>query len=389
MCKKNVDIVYAVASKLGSIGIGTIAYHAIKKVNDSPNLSYNIFCRGYDNKLDLKSKSIKSYGYLETISLPLRFLEKSLGLTLNPFKYINYFFGKLINKNLPNCKIYHTWVGFAPEAIMNAKKNGATLILEGANSHPLNYSKILNKEYNKLGLKEFLIDPNSWEKQSEILKEFDYVTCTSDFVYNSFLERGFSKKQLIKMPYGVELKNFKVKNHVNKKLKFVFIGSIQVRKGIYYLLKAWDELKLKDAELIIVGRVWADAKKIVDKYKDNNTIKFVGFESNPQKYLESSDVFVFPTLEEGSALVTYEAMASGLPLITTFNSGTIARDKKEALIVPAGNVEALKEKIKYLYDNPKIISKMGKDARKRVEQFSWKDYGERIAKFYEEILNKK
>jgi len=65
-----------------------------------------------------------------------------------------------------------------------------------------------------------------------------------------------------------------------------------------------------------------------EEYKNNKTIKFIGFTKNLKYYYEMSDVFVFPSLEEGSSLATSEAMAAGLPSIVTFNIGPIARDKK-------------------------------------------------------------
>lgn len=368
--------------------MGCTAYNAIKGIQSSGKLSFRVFCRGYKSNLKLNKKDISSYGFLEYLSYPLRFLEKKMGLNINPFKYINHFFGELVRRNLPSCKIYHTWMGISPEAVLKAKKNGATLILEGANSHHMNVAKIMNEEYRKVGMTENLIDLKQVKKDSEIYKLFDYIMCPSDFVYDSFLEQGFNKKQLIKMPYGVDSKNFQVKKKTDNKFRVVFVGSIQLRKGLRYLLQAWEELKLKNAELLIVGRVWPDMRDIVDKYSDDKTIKFVGFNSDPQKFLEISDVFVSPSLEEGSALTCYEAMAYSLPLIATYNTGAIVRDKKDGFITPAGSVRHLKEKVLYFYNNPKEIDKMGKNARKRVENFSWKNYGERISRAYRKILGK-
>lgn len=91
-------------------------------------------------------------------------------------------------------------MGIAPEAILKAKKEGAKLILEGHNSHPLNSIEIMNKEYSKLGMTEYKISPKTLEEESRIINLFDYVLCPSDFVYDSFLKRGFKKSQLIKIP---------------------------------------------------------------------------------------------------------------------------------------------------------------------------------------------
>jgi len=386
--KKNLDVVYTVASKLGTIGMGITSMEAIKGIEKS-GLNYKAFSRGHVKEIKLNKKNLTNYSWLEYLSYPFRFIEKFLKIKINSFKLVNGFFGYLVYKNLPKTKIYHTWMGISPKAIVKAKKEGAILVLEGANSHPLNSAKILNKEYKKYKMKDYLIDEKKIEKDSKIYQNFDYIMCPSDFVYYSFLEQGFPKEKLIKMPYGVDIKRFAPKDSYSKKedkIKFIFVGSIQMRKGIQYLLKAWKELNPENAELLIVGRVWPDAKNIVEKYKKNKTIKFLGF-AKPEEILKNADVFISPSLEEGSALTCYEAMASGLPLIATSSTGSIARDKKDGFIIPIRDVKVLKEKIKYFYDNPKQIEKMGKSARKYVKKFTWEDYGKRLGDFYKEKLN--
>ncbi|MDP2946840.1 MAG: glycosyltransferase family 4 protein, partial [Nanoarchaeota archaeon] len=363
--KDSIDVVYVVASKLGTIGMGTAAYNAIKQLEHS-ELSYKIFCRGYNRKLELNNKNIISAGYLEYLSLPLRFMEKKLHFKINPFGYINKKFGNFVLKNLPECKIYHTWPGISPESINKAKKEGAFLILEAANSHPMNSAKIMNDEYEKFGMNEYIVNIDKIKNDSDIYKNFDYIMCPSNFVFDSFLREGFRKEKLVLMPYGTDVKKFHPTSQSHSGIKFIFVGSIQLRKGIQYLFKAWEELNFKNAELIVVGRVWPDAKKIVDKYKNNSTIRFCGVDSNLKKYYSEADVFVFPSLEEGSALVNYEAMASGIPIIATLNAGSVARDKKDGFIIPIRNTEKLKEKMRYFYNNPSEIQRMGKNARKRV-----------------------
>ena len=259
MKESKIDVVYVVASKLGSIGMGKASYNAIKGIDDS-DLSYDVFCRGHKKDLNLNPHKLHSYGFLEWASYPFRFLEKKMGFNINPFKYINKAFGELINWNLPKSKIYHTWMRIAPKAIKKAKKNGTILILEGHNSHPLNSLNIMNSEYKKLGLNEFIQDPKEIKDEIELIKQFDYVMCSSEFVYESFLNQGFRKEQLIKLSYGVDTNKFKpskIKKE-NKKIRFIFVGSVQIRKGVHYLLQAWEELKLKDAELLIIGREYPD-----------------------------------------------------------------------------------------------------------------------------------
>jgi len=386
--KKDVDVVYVIGSKIGTAGIGMIAYNVVKSLEKS-GLSYMIFCRGYDKKLKLNKKNIKSYSYLETISLPLRFLQKKMHFNIDPFKFVNELFGKSIERNLPNCKIYHTWTDLAPGALNKAKKQGSILILEGANSHVKNANDLITYENEKLGFKDIYYK-YKLEHVLKLYKLYDYVICPSNFVYDSFYKNGFAKDKLIIVPYGVDLKKFQMKkDRRDKKFRAIFAGSLQLRKGIQYMLPAWKELNLNNAELVVLGRVWPDTAKIVERYKNDSSIRFVGFDSDASVHMKNSDIFVFPTIEEGSALVTYEAMASGLPMVTTYNSGTFARDGKEGFIVPIRDTEALKKKIKYLYDNPDVCKKMSLAARKRAENFSWESSGNKLISTYKKLLKKK
>ncbi|MFH1421146.1 MAG: glycosyltransferase family 4 protein, partial [Planctomycetota bacterium] len=96
--------------------------------------------------------------------------------------------------------------------------------------------------------------------------------------------------------------------------------------------------------------------------------------------------FVFPTIEEGSALVTYEALASGLPVITTPNAGSVIRDGKDGFIIPIRNTEMLAEKIEYFYKNRDAVKEMGKSASERALEFKWEKYSKQLVKEYEKVL---
>ncbi|MCS6943797.1 MAG: glycosyltransferase family 4 protein, partial [Geminocystis sp.] len=171
---------------------------------------------------------------------------------------------------------------------------------------------------------------------------------------------GKSPNQVIAIPYGFNPERFFVKEVEERRFRILFVGIIGFRKGVYYLLEAFRQLQLKDAELILVSPVEDDFKPILAKYEGLfHYIHSLPNEQVSQIYHRSS-VFILPSLIEGSAIVTYEAMASGLPVIVSENTGAIARDGKDGFIVPIRNVEALKEKIITLYENGDMRHEMGK-----------------------------
>src|SRR5215213_11148463 len=105
---------------------------------------------------------------------------------------------------------------------------------------------------------------------------------------------------------------------------------------------------------------------------------------NPGEYLSKATVHVFPSQCEGSAKVTYEAAACGLPQITTREAGDVVTDGVEGIIIPPGKVDCLAEAIQHLYQNPNIVERMSIAARKRVvENFTWDHFRTRLLAGYE------
>ncbi len=131
-----------------------------------------------------------------------------------------------------------------------------------------------------------------------------------------------------------------------------------------------------------MGRVLPEIKDVLRAYADLPGIRTVGFLNTPAEAYQQSDIFVFPSIEEGSALVTYEALACGLPVVTTPNAGSVVRDGVEGFIVPIRDPDALAERMERLRTDVRLRREMGKAARRRAEEFPWERHGEQLALSY-------
>jgi glycosyltransferase involved in cell wall biosynthesis len=98
-----------------------------------------------------------------------------------------------------------------------------------------------------------------------------------------------------------------------------------------------------------------------------------------------ADVFLLPSICEGSATVIYEALAAGLPVICTANAGSVVRDGIEGFIVSVGNYEAIADKLELLATNPELRSEMSKNARQRAKEFTLDGYQKRLIKIIAKI----
>jgi len=142
-------------------------------------------------------------------------------------------------------------------------------------------------------------------------------------------------------------------------------------KGQCYLMLAWEGLGLKDADIILAGlgtEYWT---------------KGCGQVNDIAKIYEQCSVYVQPTVTEGFGIPVLEAMAYGRPVIVTEGAGVseLIEDGKEGFVVPIRSPEAIAEQIRYFYDNPSEIKRMGANARQKAEQYTW----EKIRKKYEEM----
>jgi glycosyltransferase involved in cell wall biosynthesis len=145
---------------------------------------------------------------------------------------------------------------------------------------------------------------------------------------------------------------------------------------------------LPDGELWLVGHVDDSMQEVVHRFaRRNPAIRAVGRVPHVElpAYYRSGTVFVLPSVSEGSALVVYEAMASGLPSIVTTNTGARIRDGVDGFVVPIRDVDALQEKLLWLYEHPQERREFGQAARLRAESFTWNDYGERLIRIYDGI----
>jgi glycosyltransferase involved in cell wall biosynthesis len=388
--KEKPKVVYSIGAQFAApCGVGYTAYTAVRWGAFKSGYLSKLICQSYI-KSEVPKEKIISFPWLRYLILPFRAVQMIFKWDwICPFPYSDKLYSWLAAKKVSNGNILHSWMGYSKLAIREAKKRGMISIVECASSHPALQREILKEEYSKFPTDSTVATDEQINRLDTELREADYITIPSDFVEQSFIERGFPKEKLIKIPFGADINKYStLKKKRSNKFTVIFVGAIHFRKGLHYLLQAWRDLNLKNAELIVVGRIWPDIHKALEPYKKIPGVKWVGF-AKPKEYYQQGDIFVCPSLEEGSAGVTYEAMASGLPVVTTFNSGSIVRDGKDGFIIPIRNVEAIKKKILYFYNNPQQIKKMGQSARKYVEKFTWEDYGAKLSKAYEKVLEKR
>ena len=225
------------------------------------------------------------------------------------------------------------------------------------------------------------------ERKEQEVQLADHIFVASSITKKSLLDVGINSKKITVIPYGAPIDYFQPQPKADKNFRALFVGRVSPRKGVHYLLQAWQELQLPDAELLLVG-----SNQFPDGWLDQYQDLFRHIPSIPHaslnQYYSSGSVLVFPSLVEGFGLVLLEAMACGIPVITTPNTAgpDIITDGIEGFIVPIRDVEALKEKVEWCYRHPQELAEMGQAARRKAEQLTWDLYRQKLSSRVREIV---
>jgi glycosyltransferase involved in cell wall biosynthesis len=298
-------------------------------------------------------------------------------------------FDRWVESCLQPCDVYHclTACGLRTHRVAR-QRYGALTVCDRGSSHIVYQDRILQQEHERWSLPYKHIDERVIAKEQQEYEECDIITVPSTFAYNSFISEGISAKKLRKISFGVDLELFRPVKKKDEVFRVIYVGTVSVRKGLRYLLEALEPL-LKEIEIWVIGTVTPEMKPLLSRYEDR--VRFFGPipRSELYEYYSQGSVFVLPSLEEGLALVQAQAMACGLPIIATTNTGAedLFTDGIEGFIVPIRAPDAIREKVLHLYKNPEVRSGMGDASLRRVQSIGgWDSYGDNVSATYADAL---
>jgi glycosyltransferase involved in cell wall biosynthesis len=275
--------------------------------------------------------------------------------------------------------VAYIWPGASTWVYEQVKARGHTLVMERINCHRATARRILDDAYDRLGWAAMhgISDEHTAEEQYK-LELADYVLCPSPLVLQSMADAGISRRKLLSASYGWDPRRFRGEHRLVDRsdgLTVIFVGLACVRKGIHLLLKAWDRARIK-GRLLIVGDLASDIASGCADQLNRPDVNVVPYVDDVAAAYRSAHLFAFPTLEEGSPLVSYEAMAGGLAIVTSpMGAGEVIRDGQEGIVLDPYAEDAWVNALKKLAANQELRESLGRNARSRVEAYTWLHVG--------------
>lgn len=214
----------------------------------------------------------------------------------------------------------------------------------------------------------------------------DWFLSPSAHVDKSLCFCGANSDMIIRCPYGSNFEVDKDNSATHSPVRFVYCGRASMPKGIHHLLRAADTLEPGSFELSIIG-AYDNADGFLTPYL--NKYEFTGnvLKSHVKEIMSKSDVMVFPSLTDGMSLACLEALACGLPLLTTTATGAsdFVVEGSNGFVVEPGDEAALAEHMRWFMEHPHELEAMKSAAVESARKITWKAYNECVKEAFGRI----
>jgi glycosyltransferase involved in cell wall biosynthesis len=294
--------------------------------------------------------------------------------------------------------VVHCWPRATLETAAAAQETGVASVREAPNTHTAYAYERVAGETARLGLAQPGGHSHTADVQALALEEREYaavdlVAVPSEFSRRTFLERGYAPARLGLHQYGFDPSLFPApegrRNGRPRGLRALFVGRCEPRKGLHYALQAW--LASGAAErgtFTICGDFYPGYRELLAEGLGHPSVAVKGFVPNVADLMRESDVLVLPSVEEGSALVTYEAQASGCVPVVSEAAGARCTHLEDGLVHDAGDVTTLTEHLRTLDRDPELLARLRARTLVRRDELTWAQGARDLERLYRGLLTR-
>jgi glycosyltransferase involved in cell wall biosynthesis len=322
-------------------------------------------------------------------------LGTKLGFDKRPVTYLkNEVFDWVVAKrHVEPCTIFHGFEQCCLFSFQKARALGAITVLDQPIIHRTTLERIEREERQRHGVPApdhypFWYHQHVARKYKELALT-DYVFGGLQYVKDTMVENGFPADRVFVIPYGADTGTYQpIDRPARAGLEILYVGPLNFWKGLPYLFDVMEGLDLPGARLTIIGRLDPDWTPYVERRLAalGERVRYLGTFPNkdmPRAYADA-DVMVFPSLVGGLGIVCFEAMATGLPVITS-SGDVIIRDGVDGLVVPVRDIEGWRQALRRLAAGRDYRLALGAAGADRLKSFTWDAFGRGNLRAYEEI----
>ncbi len=385
---RRLRVLYSFPQKIGATGVCHAAWQHVKGLHDAgaavtvfPGVLHKPFPTGIPVRPTLSRGKIRiPYSVLGNF--------RSYGLH-------DWVVARRLRKMAGQFDIVHGFALGSLETLRVAKELGIPTVLERSNAHTRFAYEVVKKECEMLGIKMPKRHPHAFnaevlQREEQEYAAADYLFCPSEFVAGTFRDRGFSPARLVRFQYGFdESACYPPAEPRDQKpgLTVIFAATCAPRKGLHYALDAWLKSSAHhDGKFLIVGDFMSGYAKKLSSQLAHPSVVRLGYRNDLADLMRTSDVMVLPSIEEGSALVTYDARGAGCVLLVSDSTGAVCDHEINALVHRTGDVETLANHFSRLHEDRALLARLRTASLDSADQLTWQTAGRRMLDSYVKIL---
>jgi glycosyltransferase involved in cell wall biosynthesis len=292
--------------------------------------------------------------------------------------------------------VVHCWPRATVETAAAARETGVVSVREAPNAHTGYAYERVRAETARLGLPQpeghsHTADAEALELEEREYAAVDLVAVPSEFSRSTFVDRGVPPERLGLHQYGFDPDRFPApapgRNGDRPALRALFVGSCEPRKGLHFALEAWLESGAAErGTFTICGAFYPGYAELLAEPLRHPSVDVKGFVPDVAAAMRESDVLLLPTVEEGSALVTYEAQASGCVPVVSDAAGARCTHLEDGLVHEAGDVAALTEHLRLLDADPALLARLRARTLARRDELTWEQGARDLEGLYRGLL---
>ncbi len=381
---KEIRVLYSFPYRMGKDRICNTAYYQVYGLVKS-GAKVTVLTGSLSKNIPDHIKLIKTLSIFN-IRIPIRIIGRWWACILH-----DWITSIWLKKHSAEIDIFHGWPLGSLLTLKVAKKLGIKTFLERPNAHTSFAYRVVKEENIKLKFDlpfghDHNFNARYLKREKEEYEIADYLLCPSDFVIKTFINEGFKFEKLRRHQYGFNENKFKLGNQQYNRtrgLVVLYAGVGEPRKGLHLALEAWISSEAYDyGKFIICGDILPAYFNKISLLLKFPGVEILGVRSDLADLMKKSDVLVLSSVEEGSALVTYEARAAGCVILVSEASGAICHHEIDSLVHPVGNVDVLRRHFSLVNRDRNFLAKLREESVKTSKNLTWDFAGIRLKNVY-------
>lgn len=379
-------ILYSFPHPVGRPGIGTTAFHQVQGAIRL-GLEVVLYCTNLERRIEGEAKVI------ETLRIGGRRIPHRLLGVERAYRYHDRRVARAIQTGTEDVDLVHAWPSASIATFRAARRRGIVCLREVPNTHTGYAFDAVAREIARLGLDavdghSHTFVPETLEREELEYSLADLLLVPSQFALRTFVDRGIPEDKLALHRYGFDPLRFYPPSQRSARpggegLHALFVGSCEPRKGLHYALQAWVQSGAADrGRLVVCGDFVNGYRDAVAHWLEHPSVEVRGFVSDPGSLMRESDLLIFPSIEEGSAIVTYEAQACGCVVVASDAAGARVQHLRNGLIHRAGDVETLTRHLRMLIEDTELLVRLRRASLAGRDDLGWDRAGEELAAIY-------